>query len=146
MGYTIYGGELSYFSRKLEAAMIFYQADFEFKPKGPDNAADIEHRSGTHQVPVLHTPENWMIGDTTPLMMMLDGRFPQRRMFPEGAPGVFVHVLEEYFDEWIARTMVHYYGTMKKAPVSQRSVCPEVTSRLQKGSSVGGQGPAAQRV
>lgn len=108
MGYTIYGGELSYFSRKLEAAMIFYQADFEFKPKGPANAADIEHRSGTHQVPVLHTPENWMIGDTTPLMMMLDGRFPQRRMFPEGAPGALVHVLEEYFDEWIARTMVHY--------------------------------------
>ena len=108
MGYTIYGGELSYFSRKLEAAMIFYRADFEFKPKGPNNAQHIEQRSGTHQVPVLHTPENWMIGDTTPLMMMLDERFPQRRMFPEGAAGVLVHVLEEYFDEWIARTMVHY--------------------------------------
>ena len=100
MGYTIYGGELSYFSRKLEAAMIFYRADFEFKPKGSNNAQHIEQRSGTHQVPVLHTPENWMIGDTTPLMMMLDERFPQRRMFPEGATGVLVHVLEEYFDEF----------------------------------------------
>ena len=58
--YTIYGGELSYFTRKLEAAMLFYGADFEIKPKRDPS---IEMRSGTHQVPVLHTPENWMIAD-----------------------------------------------------------------------------------
>jgi glutathione S-transferase len=106
--YTIYGGELSYFTRKLEAAMIFYSTDFDFLAKTPENRNDVEYRSGTHQVPVLQTPEDWMIGDTTPLMTMLDARFPARRMFPEGSPGVLVHVLEEYFDEWIARTMVHY--------------------------------------
>ena len=103
--YTIYGGELSYFTRKLEAAMIFYGANFELKPKRDPS---IEARSGTHQVPVLHTPENWMIGDTTPLMSLLDGRFPGRAMFPDAQLGVLVHVLEEHLDEWIARTMVHY--------------------------------------
>ena len=106
--YTIYGGELSYFTRKLEAAMIFYGADFSIQSKSPDNAAEIEQRSGTHQVPVLLTPENWMVADTTPLLMMLDGRFPDRRMFPPGKLGVLTHIVEEYFDEWIARTMVHY--------------------------------------
>ena len=106
--YIIYGGELSYFTRKLEAAMKFYGADFEMKGKTPELREEIEHRSGTHQVPVLHTPENWMIADTTPLMAMLDGRFPRRRLFPPGPLGVLVHVVEEYFDEWIARTMVHY--------------------------------------
>lgn len=105
--YTIYGGELSYFSRKLETAMIFYGADFEFAGKGAD-ARMIESRSGTHQVPVLQTPENWMINDTTPLMRLLDCRFPARSMFPPGALGVLTQVVEEYFDEWIARTMVHY--------------------------------------
>jgi glutathione S-transferase len=103
--YTIYGGELSYFTRKLEAAMIFYGADYELKPK--DDPL-IETRAATHQVPVLLTPENWMIADTTPLLRMLDGRFPSRAMFSSGELGVLVHVLEEYFDEWIARTMVHY--------------------------------------
>jgi glutathione S-transferase len=49
-----------------------------------------------------------MIADTTPLLRMLDGRFPERAMFPASELGVLVHVLEEYFDEWIARTMVHY--------------------------------------
>ena len=106
--YVIYGGELSYFSRKLEAALQFYGAPFEFHNKGQNNPAEIESRSGTHQVPVLQTPENWMIGDTTPLMHMLDERFPDRRLFPTGPLGVLVQVLEEYFDEWIARTMVHY--------------------------------------
>jgi glutathione S-transferase len=106
--YTIYGGELSLFTRKLEAAMIFYGADFEVQAKTADNSQLVETRSGTHQVPVLHTPENWMIGDTTPLLRMLDARYPERAMFPDGELGVLVHVLEEYFDEWIARVMVHY--------------------------------------
>ena len=106
--YVIYGGELSLFTRKLEAAMRFYGADFVSEAKTPDNAQRVEVRSGTHQVPVLLTPENWMIGDTTPLLRMLDGRFPHRAMFPADEMGVLVHVLEEHFDEWIARVMVHY--------------------------------------
>jgi glutathione S-transferase len=106
--YTIYGGELSLFTRKLEAAMIFYGADFELAAKTPDNSQLIETRSGTHQVPVLLTPENWMIADTTPLLSMLDARYPERAMFPDDELGVLVHVLEEHFDEWIARVMVHY--------------------------------------
>jgi len=106
--YILYGGELSLFTRKLEAALRFYGAGYELRSKQQDGAAEIEQRSGTHQVPVLLTPENWMIADTTPLMYLLDSRFPDRAMFPAGPMGILVHVLEEYFDEWIARTMVHY--------------------------------------
>ncbi len=106
--YIIYGGELSYFTRKLQAALNFYAIEFEMRPKTPENRAEIESRSGTHQVPVLQTPDNWMIGDTTPLIQLLDARFPSRRLFPEGPLGVLVHLLEEYFDEWVARTMVHW--------------------------------------
>ena len=106
--YIIYGGELSYFTRKLEAACIYYGLPFEMRSKNLNDPAMIESRSGTHQVPVLHTPENWMIGDTTPIMRLLDERYSRRRMFPVGAAGVLVQALEEYFDEWIARTMVHY--------------------------------------
>jgi len=102
--YFVYGSELSYFTRKLEAAMIFYGADFDMKPKPPE----AESRAGTHQIPVLHTPENWMIADSTPLMHLLDSRFPFRSMFPQGPLGVLTQIVEEYFDEWIARTMVHY--------------------------------------
>lgn len=129
--YTIYGGELSYFTRKLEAAMIFYGADFELKPKRDPS---IEARSGTHQVPVLHTPEDWMIADTTPLMSLLDGRFPDRPMFPDAQLGVLVHVLEEHLDEWIARTMVHYRWHYRQsaefASTRMAGGDPEIATRM----------------
>ena len=106
--YNLYGGELSYFTRKLEAALIFYGLDFENQDKNTNDPSVIESRSGTHQVPVLQTPENWMIGDTTPIMHLLDARVPHRRMIPTGPLGILTQIIEEYFDEWIARTMVHY--------------------------------------
>ncbi len=132
--YTVYGGELSLFTRKLEAAMIFYGADFQLKAKTPDVAATLEQRAGTHQVPVLHTPENWMIADTTPLLQLLDSRFPERAMFPGGANGVLVHALEDYFDEWVARVMVHYRWHYEESAVfaSERMANgnPEAAARV----------------
>ncbi len=106
--YVVYGWQRSYFTRKLIAALHFYGADWEYQNKTTENADEIRLRSGTHQVPVLHTPENWMIADTTPLLHMLDARFPERRMFPEGPLGLLTQIVEEFFDEWIARTTVHW--------------------------------------
>ncbi len=108
MTYTLFGGELSLFTRKLEAAMKFTGSPFDFVAKNSTNREHLELRSGTHQVPVLQTPENWVLADTTPIIDLLDTRVGARRLFPEGAMGVLVHVMEEHFDEWIARTMVHY--------------------------------------
>ena len=107
--YVLYGSEPSLFTRKLEAALAFYGAPFEFRRKReqPDIAA-LEARGGTHQVPLLLTPENWMLADTTPIIDLLDGRFPRRRLFPEGPLGVLAHLVEEYLDEWVSRVMVHY--------------------------------------
>ena len=106
--YVVYGGPISYFTRKLEAALRFYAAPFRMESKTQANGQEIELRSGTHQVPVLKTPENWMIADTTPIIALLDSRFPARRLVPEGPLGVLVHIVEEVLDEWVARTMVHY--------------------------------------
>ncbi len=132
--YTIFGGELSYFSRKLEAAMIFYGLDFEFLPKPPERTEEIETRAGTHQVPVLLTPENWMIADTTPLLQLLDARAPLRALFPAGPEGVVVHLVEEYFDEWVARTMVHYRWhydeSAEFASLRMAAGNPEVAARV----------------
>ena len=77
--YTLIGGELSLFTRKLEAALIFYRADFDLVAKITMDEVMVETRSGTHQVPVLQTPENWMLADTTPIIAMLDARFPAAR-------------------------------------------------------------------
>ncbi len=106
--YTVYGGALSYFTRKLEAAMLLYGAPFHVEAKGRGNREAVEQRAAWHRIPVIQTPEDWMIGDTTPILQLLDTRYPQRRMFPTGPLGVLVHVVEEYFDEWLPRTALHY--------------------------------------
>lgn len=107
-GYVVYGNELSYFTRKLTTALGFYDVPHRLELKSAAVRDEVEARSGTHQVPVLHTPENWVIADTTPLLELLDARYPDRRLFPPGPLGLLVHLLEEFFDEWVARTMVHY--------------------------------------
>lgn len=106
--YVVYGWQQSYFTQKLTAALTFYGADWRYADKTAQNAEELRLRSNTHQVPVLHTPEDWVIADTTPILRLLDARFPDRRQFPDGLTGLQVHVLEEYFDEWIARTTVHW--------------------------------------
>ncbi len=102
--YVIYGPSISLFTRKLEAAFRFYGAPFHQEMPNPD----IGGRAATHQVPVLLTPENWAIADTTPILAMMDARFPARHLFPAGPAGVLVHIVEEVLDEWFARVMVHY--------------------------------------
>lgn len=39
---------------------------------------------------------------------MLDARFPARRMFAEDELGLLIHIIENFLDEWLGRTMVHY--------------------------------------
>lgn len=106
--YVIHGAPISLFTRKLEAAFEFYDVPYRSVRKGRDESSELEVRAGTHQIPVLVTPENWALADTTPIITLLDARYPHRRLFPTGPLGVLVHVIEEVLDEWVARVMVHY--------------------------------------
>ena len=106
--YVIHGAPISLFTRKLEAAFDFYGVPYRSERKGTRDGGDLEARAGTHQIPVLTTPENWALADTTPIIALMDERFPQRRMVPDGLAGLLVHVVEEVLDEWVARVMVHY--------------------------------------
>ena len=59
--YTVYGTQRSYFTLKLESALIYYGVPWRHISKRPDNTELVEKRAATHQIPVLQTPENWMI-------------------------------------------------------------------------------------
>jgi glutathione S-transferase len=106
--YVIHGIPRSLFTRKLQAAIAFYGLPHRIEPRGTGADDPLGQRAGTHQIPVLETPENWVLADTTPILQLLDARVPSRRLFPEGPLGVLVHIVEEVLDEWVARVMVHY--------------------------------------
>jgi len=108
-GYTWYGHPLSYFSMKLDAALGFYGVHFDRTEITLATTLEpIRQRAGTHMIPVLETPEGWALWDTTPILFMLDGRIPDRQMFGPDENGLLVHVIENFLDEWLGRTMVHY--------------------------------------
>lgn len=106
--YVIHGFPRSLFTRKLEAAFGFYGMPFRRVPRGTGVDDELGRRAGTHQIPILETPERWALADTTPILGLLDSRVPSRALFPSGPLGVLVHVIEEILDEWFARVMVHY--------------------------------------
>jgi glutathione S-transferase len=106
--YVIHGIPRSLFTRKLQAAFAFYGLPHRVEPRAIGGDDPLGQRAGTHQIPILVTPENWALADTTPILQLLDARVPARRLFPEGPLGVLVHVVEEILDEWVARVMVHY--------------------------------------
>ncbi len=81
-------------------------------------------------MPVLVTPENWCIADSTPIFQLLDGRLPNPKLcddlcfpadcvisvivfflcfssYPPGLVGSLSAICEEYFDEWIPRLAIH---------------------------------------
>ena len=104
--YAVFGGPRSLFTRKLTAALDFYEADYSIVDRSPFEKDVYQERANTHQIPLLQTPEDWVLADTTPMLRMLDGRFPTRCLFPSGALGVIAAIVEEVLDEWIARVMV----------------------------------------
>ena len=106
--YVLHGAPFSLFTRKLEAALTFYAMPFRTEAAGIGGESELAKRAGTHQIPMLETPEDWILADTTPILELLDARVPARALFPAGPLGVLVHVIEEVLDEWFARVMVHY--------------------------------------
>ena len=106
--YIVFGGPRSLFTRKLTAALDFYEAHYSIVDRSPFEKDVYQERVNTHQVPFLKTTEYWVLADTTPMLRMLDGRFPTRCLFLSGAPRVITAIVEEVLDEWIARVMVHY--------------------------------------
>ena len=141
-GYILYGSAddgMSYFTEKVRHGMIWYVGRRNFKEvqkgaisggKKPSRDKKVEARAGTHQIPILETPERWMVADSTPILQLLNSRIntnhPLRKFYPDGIRGALAALLEEYFDEWFARLGVYtrwYYmkenstkGLLKGAP------------------------------
>jgi glutathione S-transferase len=113
--YIIYGYELSYFTRKMERAFSWHGFAYQRKSKTLNEKWRLERRSGTHQVPVVETPQGWYLADTTPISLWLDSQDSGRALLPPGPGAVLVRLIEEYFDEWTARLALHYRWNDKQS-------------------------------
>ena len=102
--YVLWGGEHSLFTRKLQAMLNYLGLDYEFKLKTEESGPQMEARLGTHFIPGLQTPEGWFIHDTTPIGLMLNGKYPDRSIIPATpVQRIAAHLLEDWADEWFGR-------------------------------------------
>ncbi len=102
--YKLWGGEHSLFTRKLQAMLNYMDLDYEFKLKTDEASPQVQARLGTHFIPGLETPEGWFIHDTTPIGLMLNAKYPQRRIMPvTPVQRIAAHLLEDWADEWFGR-------------------------------------------
>lgn len=105
--YTLWGGEHSLFTRKLQAMLNYMRLDYDFKLKGRESGEAVEARLGTHFIPGLETPEGWFIHDTTPIGLMLNAKYPDRSILPcNPVQRIAAHLLEDWADEWFGRYAV----------------------------------------
>ena len=102
--YTLWGGEHSLFTRKLQAMLNYLALDYEFKLKSAESGPAVEARLGTHFIPGLETPEGWFIHDTTPIGLTLNAKYPDRSIVPSTpVQRIASHLLEDWADEWFGR-------------------------------------------
>jgi glutathione S-transferase len=106
--YVLIGSEMSFFTRKLEAQLRYQQIPWHWQFKTSERTAELEARAGTRFIPLLNTPEKWLIHDTIAIGPLLNDRFAQRAVIPTTpAQRSACFILEDAFNHWLGRVCVH---------------------------------------
>lgn len=108
--YTLYGSEFSLYTGKLRSYLrkkgIEYQ---EVKATASVYKRFVVPRTGVRYIPVLQTPEDQVLQDTTVIIDELEKRFPEHSVYPNTPKQKLVSLLlEVYGDEWLVIPAMHY--------------------------------------
>jgi glutathione S-transferase len=106
--YTLVGSELSMFTRKLEAQLRYQNIPHQWKYKSMADASELEKRAGTRFIPLLETPDGWLLNDTIAIGPMLSERFREAPVLPDTpAQRAACFVLEDTLNHWFPRHALH---------------------------------------
>ncbi len=108
--YQLYGGDISYFTGKARAYLRYKAIPYE------EHAATREvykhiivPRVGWPVIPVVVTPDDVTLQDTSDIIDALEARFPDAPVYPSGPrQRVVALLLEVYGDEWLKLPAMHY--------------------------------------
>jgi len=108
--FTMYGAEVSLYSGKLRSYLRKKGIPFtEVSPSVLTYKRFIEPRTGVRFIPVLHTPQDQVLQDTTAIIDQLEPRFPARGVYPQTPrQRLAALLLELYGDEWLLIAALHY--------------------------------------
>jgi len=106
--YNLIGSELSMFTRKLEAQLRYQNIPHQWKFKSMSVGAELERRAGTRFIPLLETPDGWLIHDTISIGPMLSERFDEAPVLPSTpVQRAACFILEDSLNHWFPRHALH---------------------------------------
>ena len=106
----LYAAQVSLYSGKARAYLRYKQVPFEeILPSREVIEQILKPRTGVRMIPVLITPEDEAIQDTTVIIDRVEATHPARSVVPETPKQRFVSQLVElYADEWLLMPAMHY--------------------------------------
>lgn len=108
-GYRIFGMELSPYSVKVRSYFRYKGIPHQWIPRSTDNMAEFQKYAKLPLVPLLVTPEDEGIQDSTPIIERMEQGHPEPSIHPEDPVARFIScLLEEFGDEWGNKWMFHY--------------------------------------
>ncbi len=107
--YRIFGSELSPYSVKVRSYFRFKDIPHEWVVRTPANMAEFQAHAKLPLIPLVLSPDEQAMQDSTPIMEKLDALAPEPSSHPDDPALAFISVLlEEYGDEWLNKPMFHY--------------------------------------
>lgn len=108
--YLLYGMEISYYTGKARSYLRYKKIPYrEVLSTLWIYRRFIIPRTGVAFIPVVQTPDNVVVQDTTDIIDFLEQRFPQPSVYPATPRQKLVALLFElYGDEWLLLPAMHY--------------------------------------
>jgi len=106
--YRVFGVELSPFSVKIRSYFRYKQIPHEWVVRNASSMADYQKYAKIPIVPLVVTPDEEALQDSTPIMERMDAFFPDPSTHPDEPITRFLSLLlEEFGDEWGNKWMFH---------------------------------------
>jgi len=108
--YQLLGAEISYYTGKARAYLRYKDIPYEEVRATRDIYVNtILPRTGVAMMPVLISPDDIVVQDTSDIIDFLEARFPDASIYPETPrQGTVSRLFELYGDEWLVIPAMYY--------------------------------------
>ncbi len=109
MTYRIFGAEVSPYSVKVRSYFRYKGLPHEWILRTPEVQEEFKKHAKLPLIPLVVTPDDEGIQDSTPIIERLEAAYPEPSIHPDDPALAFLSaLLEEFGDEWGNKWMFHY--------------------------------------
>lgn len=104
--YKLLGLDISPYTMKVKAYLIFKEISFEWAPRNRKNEKLFQANARVQLIPMVFRPDGSAMQDSTLIMEEIEAHHPAPSMYPQDPALRFISdLLEEFGDEWCNKLM-----------------------------------------